>query len=164
MNERNGEKLLRKLLSGKIFSLESIVCGMGRKKFSETKGRRRTTRVGRRARSLGKFSPRKKVPSLKIMQIVYSQKGETNFHFPQLFITFNNTFRVPMRFPFLRSASRGREKMKSFNFLLSYSFFFGGGVTIAISLVLREGERRRMFRADGVSLLPIKTCLSSVLS
>lgn len=82
-----------------IFARKYCVRDGKEKVFSKRKedGERRES--GDEREVLGNFR-RKKVPSLKIMQIVYSQKGETNFHFPQLFITFNNTFRVPMRFPF----------------------------------------------------------------
>lgn len=93
----------------------------------------------------------RKFHSLKIMQIV----GETNFHFPQVFITFNNTFRVfcaHVSLASFKNKSKQASKKKTFNFL-----FFQLG----------RCHNRNISQLSRLTPIPIKifllACLSSAL-
>lgn len=83
--------------SGKyIFALKSVVKTEKRegKSFLEKEGDAGSERFNdgrRKKKSLGKFV--KKSSFIKNYANCVLTKGETNFHFLQLFITFNNTFR-----------------------------------------------------------------------
>lgn len=136
---------------------------MAGKSFREMKGRRKATRVGRREKSWEIFTE-KKVPSLKIMQIVYTRKKAK-----QTFISLN--FLLLLIIPFAcpwDSPSCFAEGARRWKVLISspsYSLFFGGGVTIAISLsrLAKNGECsvQTVFRCFQLKLAYRLCCLNN---